>query len=287
MVPFASAIGIVFCASSRYRGSSEGVFSPNASRCLRIVFVSPRAIGPVRQSGRPTFFILFTVPWSKGRSVFIAWPVLYFVAYTFLGVSRYFWYYAPLVTGFVVLFGFGVVAICRWVQIIYEKQNGIHVSRNQGEGNEGRQNLRLAGVLILLIFAFQVVDLSTATPFFDVRYKIYHAAGEWLNLNTSPEDAVGAMEVGIIGYYAHRPMIDFAGLVQPEIAELLSETSTYEDSAIWAINKYKPKYLVLVPGMYPKLESEIISRFCNLEEQLPKNQYGYLYDMNIYSCSID
>ena len=42
-------------------------------------------------------------PWV----LFVSWGIAYFIAYTILGVSRYFWYYAPLVPGFIALTGWG------------------------------------------------------------------------------------------------------------------------------------------------------------------------------------
>ena len=228
---------------------------------------------------------LVYVGW-KGRqwAVFLIWPAFYFIAYSILGVSRYFWYYATLVPGFVVLVGFGIVAICRWVQIVFERQNGIPIDNVHGTDNGDRLNLRLAGFLILFFLVFQVYDLSDARMFSDTRFGIYRAAGEWLQKNTSPEDKVGAMEVGIIGYYARRPMVDFAGLIQPEVAELLTKDTTYEDAAVWAAGKFQPRYVVLASGMYPLLDGEIISKYCNLIAQLSGEQYGYSNDMDIYSC---
>ncbi len=43
--------------------------------------------------------------------IFLIWTILYFIAYSILGVSRYFWYYAPLVPGFVISTGLGLMAI--------------------------------------------------------------------------------------------------------------------------------------------------------------------------------
>jgi hypothetical protein len=123
--------------------------------------------------------------------------------------------------------------------------------------------------------------------FSDTRYDIYRAAGEWLQENTSPEDKVGAMEVGIIGYYARRPMVDFAGLIQPDVAEILTQNTTYEDAAVWAAVKYQPRYIVLASGKYPFLESEIVSNYCKLNARLSGKQYGYSNDMEIFSCYSD
>ena len=99
------------------------------------------------------------------------------------------------------------------LQIVYERQSGIFIDNVQGVDVGVRLNLRFAGFLILFFLVFQVNDLSEARMFSDTCFGIYRAAGEWLQENTSPEDKVGAMEVGIIGYYARRPMVDFAGLI--------------------------------------------------------------------------
>ena len=159
---------------------------------------------------------LFYLGWKARQWLFfLTWPVFYFVAYTFLGVSRYFWYYTPLVTGFVVLVGLGIAAMSRWVQVVYEKESDNNILNGEkGTGDGERFNLRLAGFLILFLFVFQIYDLWNLVSSPDFRHGIYRAAGEWLLVNTSPEDKVGAMEVGIIGYYAQRPMVDFAGLIQ-------------------------------------------------------------------------
>lgn len=229
---------------------------------------------------------LFYLGW-KARQwlLFLAWPVFYFIAYALLGVSRYFWYYAALVPGFMVLVGSGIAAISRWTQVVYEKESDRenYISDN-AFGDQERFNLRLAGFLILFLLIFQVYDLWNLGNTPDMRFGIYRAAGEWLQANTSPGDEVGVMEVGIIGYYAQRPMVDFAGLIQPQVAERLSEDTTYEDAAIWAIGKYQPRYLVLPSMMYPRLEQEIANRTCERVIEFPGEIYGYSNDLAIFDC---
>jgi hypothetical protein len=46
-------------------------------------------------------------PWA----LIVTWTILYFLAYSVLGVSNYFWYYSPLVPGFIVLVGLGICGI--------------------------------------------------------------------------------------------------------------------------------------------------------------------------------
>ena len=55
--------------------------------------------------------VIFTVWKRRQWGVILIWPMVYFASYSILGVSRYFWYYAPLVPGFIVAVGLGLTAI--------------------------------------------------------------------------------------------------------------------------------------------------------------------------------
>ena len=79
-----------------------------------------------------------------------------------------------------------------------------------------------APVLSTLLFILLIIPLlpgqfqaASRIPAQISRLKIYSALGKWLDANLPPEASVGALEVGIIGYYSHRSMVDFAGLIQP------------------------------------------------------------------------
>lgn len=230
---------------------------------------------------------LVFVGWKARRwSLFLAWPVLYFFSYTLLGVTRYFWYYAPLVPGFVVLVGSGLAAISGG----WQRENGIEKGVEGKISTDNRSSANLpfrqfaAVFLVVFFFIFQVGDLWRISKSPDTPYVIYLAVGEWLQANTSPEDQVGTLEVGIIGYYAQRPMVDFAGLVQPEVAEKLSEDTTFDNAAIWAVNHYQPRYLVLQSGMFPQLEDGFVSQYCQIVRQFSGELYDYSRNLEIYEC---
>jgi hypothetical protein len=52
-------------------------------------------------------------------------------------------------------------------------------------------------------------------------------------------------EVGVLGYYAERPMVDFLGLLEPDVADALARGDLY-----WALLHYQPDYLALT-GVSP------------------------------------
>jgi hypothetical protein len=160
----------------------------------------------------------------------ILWTLLYVLAYSLLGVSSYPWYFAPLVPTFVVLVGEGIAGVVGAVA-------QIRPSRPV-----------LAGLVGILLVAVLIPVLGGAIGTIwrpDPRLGFYEEIGNWLAEQT-PEDAtVGALEVGIIGYYSQRPMVGFAGLLQPEVAQQLSVSKSYLGSTAWAIETYEPDYVVL------------------------------------------
>jgi hypothetical protein len=210
--------------------------------------------------------------WQKRNWVhFLIWPYLYFGAYAFLGVTRYFWYYAPLVPGIAGAAGLGLQRVRSWLQ-------------EPSKGSIARIGSALPAVLLLVLFLANSSRLLSMPGRGDKRYPIYRAAGEWINENTAPGDSVGSLEVGIIGYFAERPMVDFAGLIQPEIAARFRAETTYEDAAIWAVDEYSPGYLVLHDGLFPRLEEGFVAQNCSRAEKFEGSNYNYDWDLQIYDC---
>jgi len=204
-----------------------------------------------------------------------------------LGVSRYFWYYAPLVPGFIVILGVGIAVFDMRRSSLSETERNFTNSLNDADTNiKEKIFLLLAILLIIFLLVFQINNIYRISKLPDTRYQIYRAAGEWLLAHTFPGDQIGALEVGIIGYYSKTPMVDFAGLIQPEVAQYISASTTYEDAAIYAIEKFKPKFLVLISGVFPKLEELYIQNFCHSVKQLSGELYGFSNNIDIYMCKI-
>lgn len=160
----------------------------------------------------------------------LLWAALYLLAYSLLGVSRYFWYYTPLMPAFVVLVAAGAVALLRLL----------------GRWRAPHWVAIAATVVLVLLLLVPVVKgavwvVSTS----DARLDVYTEIGQWLEAYTPPQASVGALEVGIIGYYARRPIVDFAGLIQPDVARRFEAETTYQESADWAVQTYQPEYVVL------------------------------------------
>lgn len=208
-----------------------------------------------------------------------SWTALYFLAYALLGVTRYFWYYAPLIPLFIIAFGSGL----DWLAGFLPKPLWKPQTANLAAAAV-RTTVHLIPFLIVPVLLLAQMDKlwnMHHTP--DPRYPVYRAIGEWLRENTPSDTAVGTLEVGIIGYYAQRTMVDFSGLIQPEIAGILGTSGSYADAARFAYENIHFDYLVLHQGMFPDLEAEIPSG-CQRQVTLPGEVYDYAYNVDIYAC---
>jgi hypothetical protein len=203
----------------------------------------------------------------------IAWTALYFLSYSLLGVTRYFWYYTPLVPGFIFLVGCGLQAIA----------NGGNALARKLKPLPAKSFPALQALLIIGLLIPHFVNLSGAVNRVDHRVKIYREVGIWLDKNTSASSKVGALEIGIIGYYSKRTIIDFAGLVQPEVARQMRSDSNYEDTAEWAVSHYKPDYVILQIGGFPDLE-KTLRKQCTQAAYFKASKYDAPWDLIIYHC---
>jgi hypothetical protein len=206
--------------------------------------------------------------WARPWIPVVAWTVAYFAAYSLLGVTSYFWYYAPLVPGVIALSGLGLEGAARLLS------------------RWPRARLLPAAplVLVALMALGQLAALDGMRQRPDQRLLIYREVGLWLADNTPPQATIGTLEVGIIGYYARRPIVDFAGLIQPEVAVQLAAQTTYDDAALWATDRYLPDYLVVRDGSLPKLELQAASAGCQPAQRFAGAEFGFSGDMTVYGC---
>lgn len=72
---------------------------------------------------------------------------------------------------------------------------------------------------------------------------------EWLGQHTSDEALIAAHDIGAIGYFAQRPLLDLAGLVSPEVIPFIRD-----QAALAAyLDRNQADYLVTFPDWYPEL----------------------------------
>jgi hypothetical protein len=175
---------------------------------------------------------------ARHWAVLLAWSLMSFLLFTDLLVTGYLWYYAPLVPAFAVLVAEGMRAL----------SNGLVRIRLPHALQAVTLVVLIAGLLVPLL----ADDLSLAwRP--DPRTPVYEEIGRWIADHSLPNATVGALEVGIIGYYAQRRVVDFGGLIQPEVARHLGLSGSYAETAAWAIGQQRPDYVALDPKAFSDL----------------------------------
>jgi hypothetical protein len=75
------------------------------------------------------------------------------------------------------------------------------------------------------------------------------AVAHWLTANTAPDAVIAVHDIGAIGYFARRPLLDLAGLISPEVIPFIRDEARLLD---W-MQAHGAQYLVTFPTWYPDL----------------------------------
>jgi hypothetical protein len=236
----------------------------------------------LRKKGSPAPAVLIE---ANSPVLLLAWSGLYFFAYSALGVSRYFWYYAALVPAFLAMAGVGINLSLEFLIAFLDARRQRADPRPMIKMSpKAPRSLAIViwAILVLPLAAYQLNGVWRVQRQPERRITVYQMIGNWLEQNTPPGASVASLEVGAIGYYAQRPMLDFAGLIQPEVAKQFSAETSYEEAALWAVEKYQPEYLALGQNDFPLLEQRLQQAGCQIVQQFP----GWKPDQtwNIFAC---
>jgi hypothetical protein len=80
----------------------------------------------------------------------------------------------------------------------------------------------------------------------EVRYVGYIEAGQWLRQNTPADARIGTVEIGLLGWYSDRYLIDVIGLVTPANAAHIA----HHDGSSW-LTEDRPDYILLHTADWP------------------------------------
>jgi hypothetical protein len=125
------------------------------------------------------------------------------VAYPLLGVPFFSWYILPCLLTAI----YGMVFFCGAV----------------GDALAARVPSLSGMRLLLVIGVFAALSFSTlrtawlfARDFAPAPYlQSYQWGAEWIKANSQPDAAIAYVEIGVLGYYSERPILDLMGLVSP------------------------------------------------------------------------
>ena len=78
------------------------------------------------------------------------------------------------------------------------------------------------------------------------------AVARWLDANTPPDAVIAVHDIGAVGYYTDRRLLDLAGLISPEVIPFIRD-----EAQLYAhIRKQGASYLVTFPSWYPEMTAQ-------------------------------
>lgn len=166
---------------------------------------------------------------KRFSAVVLAYAILFFIFYKWYNIPDYFWYKAPIV--FLILL-FALIAI---FSVISRVKSSFLDS--------------IFSVVIILIFLFKFSLFTLLEPTFEpVRTKHslitenedYKNIGLWLAKNTKSNASIAMVEIGVVGYFSDRKIIDVLGLVNEHNAEFIGNKDLFS----WLIF-YQPDYILV------------------------------------------
>jgi hypothetical protein len=118
------------------------------------------------------------------------------------------------------------------------------------EQNFGRV-IKIAWIMIaaVILLAFWILGLRAYAMDVAVIESEMVDTAQWIRKNTEEESLVAAHDIGALGYYADRNLLDLAGLISPEVIPFIRDETALRNH----INKEGANYLVTFPGWYPDL----------------------------------
>ncbi len=157
-----------------------------------------------------------------------AWLILYFVAYTLLGVANFSWYFVPPVIIVTLIAAMGIGALF-------------------GDGKafvfSHRWRFVIAGFALIVSFILAGIWLNQMSVLqMQKGYRAsYPKVGDWLAENTAKDARAATIEIGMIGYASQRPILDTMGLISPEMT---NRQVGWTETVVYAVSQLWPEYAV-------------------------------------------
>ncbi len=260
-VPWREAVGAIFLTAPwfLYAGLRYGSILPNSA----LAKLGQNKLMPVGgqgsflqmlwdQSGAglyPVVVVVWVAALACGVWVIVrfarplwwlpAWAVAYVAGYSWLDVASFPWYFVPVlvVLGLVTALGLGYLL----------GDNGTEAAGR--ERGVPRPPIRwllpgLGGLLLMAILLNRGAFMRTTVRIRGYR-AAYEQAGQWLASNTPVHSRVASIEIGVIGYFSQRPMLDTMGLVSAEMAR---HQVGWLETLAYAIDAHRPEYAVTLPN---------------------------------------
>jgi len=97
------------------------------------------------------------------------------------------------------------------------------------------------------------------------------AVAHWLNTNTEPDALIAVHDIGAVGYFAQRPLLDLAGLITPEVVPFIAD----EGRLLAFMAERGTDYVIFFPDW-----SDAYRRMASDPQLHPVYSTGYVWTQN-------
>jgi hypothetical protein len=106
-----------------------------------------------------------------------------------------------------------------------------------------------AAMIATLLILFWWLGLDSFTRDVAVINGEMVTTASWLVSHSEVDDLIAAHDIGAIGYFAEREIVDLAGLISPDVIPFIRD----EDKLTAYLDEKCPKYFVTFPSWYPEM----------------------------------
>lgn len=205
--------------------------------------------------------IFYLIPWLMGLSV--AWAlwrergwlilagrdILYVAAFVGLGVPTAEWYYAPLMPGVALLTARGVQLVAEGLAELIKMAQRRHgppdevVARTISIGSA-------AWLIFVLLATFYPNSARIVAQNPNWKAQVYPDTARWIAHNTNTSASMATIDIGHLGYWSQRRIIDIVGLAQPDVAPHIAQGDFG-----YAIRHYQPDMVLIGYAWLPEVQN--------------------------------
>jgi hypothetical protein len=187
-------------------------------------------------------FIYWTLPYSAGDRIGRAASFVFFLISSYFAYMPfpYPWYFPPAAM-------IGIIVLVRGVYTLSKRMK-------KEENRVAVPVICLFGVFVIMSINFMLISYEMMLQQKYIENGTRRQVGEWLKKNAARTDRVYVEALGYIGYFSERKMLDFPGLVSPEVVKLVKKDKLNYATVIdklqpeWVVARIEDYYWKLLPN---------------------------------------
>jgi hypothetical protein len=226
---------------------------------LRSLTNYPTSYMPIRPQPGFTLFLglavagLALMPWRRRWLLLAAWPIIAMVAFRQMRLPFYHWYMLPPLALLAIGAGLAADGLARAIDVVA----GRFLGGGVGRPRRGAVIAAVVGSIVVLATAapMALTDWRQRAAYPHAVARAYIEAGQWLARETPPEATVGYLEVGFLGYYSRRHIVDPLGLVSPNAAEAIARRDF-----LHTYRTRRPDVILHQPLFYPDYMGRLVEQ---------------------------